>query len=144
MRERLRRMALPKHPWYFETQQPEHALEGRGLLGRYLSEHCEGDLYGAQLVYGELLSNVVKHAPRGGVRVWLERVNDRYALCIKDSGHGFDTRLLKKKPDDLAESGRGLFIIRQICRRISCRRLRRGGFVVRAELPISTRAGSPA
>ena len=134
-------MRLAKHPWYFETDTPQDALAGRVLLERYLVDHCEegGDLFGASIVYGELLSNVVKHAPEGGVRVWLEYENGRYTLCINDSGRGFSKRDLNAKPDDRSETGRGLFIISQICERLTFAKSNRGGFVVRAVLPLCCR-----
>ena len=126
--------AAVKHPWFFETDTPANALAGRGLLEHYLADHGSGDLFAASIVYGELLSNVVKHAPPGGVRVWLERESGGYTLCMRDSGHGFDPNALSKTPDGNAESGRGLFIIRRMCRGLSFKRTP-GGFVVRALLP---------
>jgi anti-sigma regulatory factor (Ser/Thr protein kinase) len=132
-------MAVARHPWYFETDTPRDALEGRRLLERYLIDHCEdGDIYSASLIFGELISNVVKHAPRGGVRVWLEPAGKRFALCINDSGKGFDERHIARKPDARSESGRGLFIVRQFSEDLSFRRLD-GGFMVRAVLPLRRR-----
>ncbi len=135
---------VAKHPWYFETDSAEDALAGRHLLERYLGDHCEDhDLFPASLVFGELLSNVIKHAPRGGgVRVWLEPEGERYALCINDAGRGFDLPALKAQPDDHSESGRGLFIVQQVCERVSFDRRRGNGFVVRAVLPVTRRAKS--
>src|SRR5579872_2392812 len=108
-----------KHPWYFETDTAADAVAGRRLLEHYLEEHGAGDLFAASIVYGELLSNVVKHAPPGGVRVWLEREGDAYALCINDPGEGFDPKAVSPVPEGTAESGRGLFIIRQMCLALS-------------------------
>jgi anti-sigma regulatory factor (Ser/Thr protein kinase) len=134
-------MAVARHPWYFETDTAQDALEGRRLLERYLSDHCEDtDLYPASLVFGELLSNVIKHAPKGGgVRVWLEPEGERFALCFNDAGKGFNERQMTAKPNDSAESGRGLFIVRQICEELSYRTLPQKGFLVRAVLPLRRR-----
>jgi anti-sigma regulatory factor (Ser/Thr protein kinase) len=131
-------MAVVKHPWYFETDSPRDALAGRPLLERYLSDHTlEGsDLFPASLVYGELISNVIKHAPSGGVRVWLEPHDSKYALCINDAGKGFSDRDPHRIPDERAESGRGLFIVHQVCEEVSYRRLDGDGFMVRAVLPL--------
>jgi anti-sigma regulatory factor (Ser/Thr protein kinase) len=133
--------SVAKHPWYFETDSAADALAGRRLLERYLSDHCDAgeDLLAASLVYGELISNVIKHAPAGGVRVWLEHNDGRYVLCINDAGTGFTERELGNIPDEDAESGRGLYIIRRLCERVSYGRLERDGFLVRAELPLSCR-----
>ncbi len=132
---------IAKHPWYFETDSAEDALAGRHLLERYLGDHCEeGDFFPATLVFGELMSNVIKHAPKsGGVRVWLEPAGKRYALCINDAGRGFDERALREAPDDRSESGRGLYIVRQVCEDVSFGRRDGDGFVVRAVLPVTRR-----
>jgi anti-sigma regulatory factor (Ser/Thr protein kinase) len=133
--------AVVKHPWYFETDSPQDALAGRPLLERYLYDHTpEGsDLFPAALVYGELVSNVVKHAPHGGVRVWLEPYGTKFALYINDAGRGFGPEAIKQTPDDRSESGRGLFIVRQVCDEISYQHLDGDGFVIRAVLPLRRR-----
>ncbi len=128
-----------QHPWYFETDTPRDALEGRRLLERYLADHCEDtDIFAASLIFGELLSNVIKHAPSGGVRVWLEPDGERFALCMNDSGHGFSERQIKLQPDDHKETGRGLFIVRAVSEAFSYGRFN-GGFMVRAVLPMRRR-----
>lgn len=134
-------MAVVKHPWYFETDCPRDALAGRVLLERYLSDHTvEGsDLFSAALVYGELLSNVIKHAPAGGVRVWLEPHREKFALCIIDAGSGFTEGDVHRQLNDEAESGRGLFIVNQVCDEVSYRRTDHSGFLVRAVLPLRRR-----
>lgn len=134
-------MAVSKHPWYFETDCSREALAGRQLLERYLANHArEGsDLYAAVLVYGELVSNVIKHAPAGGVRIWLEPHQEKFALCINDAGTGFPQNEAPRRPDDAAESGRGLFIVEQICEEVSFGRAAHEGFVVRAVLPLHRR-----
>lgn len=133
-------MAAARHPWYFETDSPRDALECRRVLERYLSDHCEEtDLFPAALVFGELLSNVIKHTPQTGVRVWLEHEGDGFALCMNDFGAGFSGQK-RSLPDDHAESGRGLFIVRRICRQLSYKRSPGRGFTVRAVLPFHRRA----
>jgi anti-sigma regulatory factor (Ser/Thr protein kinase) len=111
------------------------------MLERYLGDHCDerDDLFAASLVYGELISNVIKHAPSGGVRVWLEPEGKRYALCINDAGRGFDDRAMEHSPDDRSESGRGLYIVRQVCEKVSYGQRDGDGFVVRAVLPVTRR-----
>jgi|GEM_PF-4023788 len=134
-------MLLARHPWYFETDCARDALAGRALLEHYLSEHAaEGaDLFPASVAYGELLSNVIKHAPSSGVRVWLEPHGEKFALCITDAGPGFSERELPKLPGHRNETGRGLYIVKRICEEISYRRTEAGGFTVRVVLPIRRR-----
>jgi anti-sigma regulatory factor (Ser/Thr protein kinase) len=133
-------MAAARHPWYFETDSPRDALECRRVLERYLSDHCEeADLFPASLVFGELLSNVIKHTPQTGVRVWLEHEGDRFALCMNDNGRGFNGEHRAANADEQAESGRGLYIVRRICRRVSYKSVPGRGFTVRAVLPFRRR-----
>ncbi|HET9096025.1 MAG TPA: ATP-binding protein [Candidatus Baltobacteraceae bacterium] len=134
-------MAVVTHPWYFETDCPRDALAGRPLLERYLSDHTrEGsDLFPASLVYGELISNVIKHAPDGGVRVWLEPHREKFVLCINDAGDGFSEGDVHAVPSDEAESGRGLFIVQNVCDQVSYERAECDGFIVRAVLPLHRR-----
>ena len=133
-------MAVARHPWYFETDTPQDAREGRGLLERYLSDHCveDTDVFPASVIFGELVSNVIKHAPAGGVRMWLEAVGERFALCISDAGHGFTESQTQVLPDEGRESGRGLFIVRAVSEDFSYGRLD-GEFMVRAVLPLRRR-----
>lgn len=132
-------MAVAQHLWYFETDTARDAVAGRHLLERYLSDHCEeADLFSASLVFGELMSNVIKHAPGGGVRVWLEPAGERYALCIQDDGGGFSKHPTFELPKDIAaESGRGLYLVKQLACHFEYRR--NDGFVVRAVLPVTRR-----
>ena len=75
----------------------------------------------AELVYGELISNVVRHTP-GTARVSFEVREGHVLLVVEDrappfvrggegTGHG-------GSPDEDAESGRGLFIVGSLCERI--------------------------
>lgn len=131
-------MSVAQHPWYFETDTARDAMEGRRLLERYLADHCsDSDLFAASLVFGELISNVIKHSPSGGVRIWLEHDADRYALCIEDDGRGFDS-MPASLPDSDAESGRGLFLVQHFSQGLQYHR--NGGFKVRAVLPVKKRA----
>lgn len=130
-------MSVAQHPWFFETDTARDALEGRHLLERYLSNHCEDcDLFAAKLVFGELISNVIKHAPGGGVRVWLEPEGKKFALCIQDDGKGFSGSPSFELPSDPdSESGRGLYLVKKLACHFEYRR--DDGFVVRAVLPVT-------
>jgi signal transduction histidine kinase len=128
-----------RHPWYFETDTAHDALAGRRLLELYLAEHCgsDSDIFGASVAFAELVSNVVKHAPGKGVRVWLEPQGQRFVLCVKDAGRGFTERDVPF-PDDESESGRGLSMVRSFCGDLWYE-ARQGGFVVCVPLPVTRR-----
>ncbi|HZZ64684.1 MAG TPA: ATP-binding protein [Candidatus Baltobacteraceae bacterium] len=135
-------MTVARYPWYFETDSPRDALEGRRLLERYLADHCEEpDLFPASLIFGELVANVIKHAPPGGVRVWLEPEGERFALCIIDAGSGFSESDLHKEPEYTEESGRGLLIVQSVSEDFQFGQCGQG-FLVRAVLPVRRRTAN--
>jgi signal transduction histidine kinase len=70
------------------------------------------DPYTAELIFGELIANVVRHAP-GMVDVALEKRENRAVLHVIDRGSGYPLTA-EERTDLLAESGRGLWLIRQL------------------------------
>ena len=87
----------------------------RGLRAeacRYLAHYADptaSDLKGAEQIVGELVANVIRHgAPPFGVCIdWRE---EQATFCISDRGDA--QRLLYVVPDQYAESGRGLLMVR--------------------------------
>jgi anti-sigma regulatory factor (Ser/Thr protein kinase) len=76
-----------------------------------LSPHdfSDSDAANAELVFGELCGNVVRHAP-GRIDVVVDRSGVQSVLHVLDKGVGF--RHLSRLPADLfAEAGRGLFLV---------------------------------
>ena len=69
---------------YARRARREFTLKLRRLLG-------EGDYTRAEIVFGELLSNVVNHAP-GIVNVWLDYIEGTAILYFHDSGSGFNAK----------------------------------------------------
>jgi hypothetical protein len=67
------------------------------------------ELFSAELIFGELIGNVVRYAP-GAMQVVLDTRNESPVLHVLDEGKGFI--LLPRLPTDmLSERGRGLFLI---------------------------------
>jgi PAS domain S-box-containing protein len=58
----------------------------------------------------ELMMNILKHAKARKMTVSLNRTHNQLAVIVEDNGIGFDTSLLKKRPDTV---GFGLFSIRE-------------------------------
>ncbi|MGD0050693.1 MAG: ATP-binding protein [Vulcanimicrobiaceae bacterium] len=87
------------------------AHNARRMFGAYLAAQAEpgSDFHAAELIFGELLGNVARHAP-GPVDVQLRWDGTRAILEVIDRGPGYtvDEPTL---PDDLSESRRGLFLI---------------------------------
>jgi len=65
----------------------------------------------AELVFGELVGNVVRHAP-GPIEIDLDWTDGRPLLRVCDRGAGFAPTEPTLPADVLSETGRGLFLVR--------------------------------
>jgi PAS domain S-box-containing protein len=104
-------LQFTEHPqWTFDAENARAAHDARADFVAYLTHNgAIGDLAGAEIIFGELIGNVVRHAP-GPIEVQLEWSGAQPALHVTDRGPGFDRA--PALPDDvLKESGRGLFIV---------------------------------
>ncbi len=72
-------------------------------------------------MFGELVSNVIRHAP-GSIEIQAKAdKNGVVTLSVGDTGLGFKPE--PRLPDDpLSERGRGMYIVSKICRRVSVER----------------------
>lgn len=70
----------------------------------------------AELIFGELIGNVVRHAP-GEIFVRLDWTAEHPILTVIDTGDGFeyDPHLPR---DVMAEGGRGLYIVSALAKRV--------------------------
>ncbi|MDP9017813.1 MAG: SpoIIE family protein phosphatase [Candidatus Eremiobacteraeota bacterium] len=122
--------------WSFNSGDAQLAHASRSLFLSYLLQRgIPGDDYaGAELVFGELIGNVVRHtAGRATVRVnWTGPYPE---LQVVDSGKGFDLETALPK-DVLSEAGRGLFLINALTREFDIKSLPSGGTCARAILDI--------
>jgi PAS domain S-box-containing protein len=105
--------------WSFLADDARAAADARGSFAAFLRrrgfEHAAAAR--AELVFGELLGNVVRHAP-GPVEIQVYAQDDRWKLHVIDSGKGFDAA--GNLPNDmLSELGRGLYIVRQLATDVS-------------------------
>ena len=100
--------------WAFDAENAQAAHEARSQLIAYLRDRVppSADLAGAELVFGELVGNVVRHAP-GPIEVVVEWNGAQPVLHVIDRGRGF-LRDPSLPPDVLSESGRGLYIVSQL------------------------------
>lgn len=78
----------------------------------------------AELIFGELIGNVVRHAP-GEIFVRLDWTTEHPVLTVIDTGNGFeyDPHLPR---DMMAEGGRGLFIVSELASAVDISRNDRG------------------
>ncbi len=102
--------------WAFATDDARAAVDARQQFVEFLRRRAFAAEFvaSAELIFGELLGNVVRHAP-GRVEIAFVRTGDAYELHVIDSGEPFEEsgRLLPE--DDLSDAGRGLFIISHLC-----------------------------
>ncbi|HEX3464121.1 MAG TPA: SpoIIE family protein phosphatase [Candidatus Elarobacter sp.] len=100
--------------WSFASDDAASARAARAAIIGELEAagFRESALFGVELVYGELIGNVVRYAP-GTIEVVLDCSGAAPVLHVLDRGVGF--RMTPRLPyDDMSERGRGLFIINEM------------------------------
>jgi anti-sigma regulatory factor (Ser/Thr protein kinase) len=101
--------------WTFASEDARTAIDARTQFVEFLRSIGSGDdlVYKAELVFGELLGNVVRHAP-GPVEISFDLDSDAAVLHVIDSGPEFPVASPHLPDDVLSELGRGLFIVQQL------------------------------
>ena len=127
----------------FQFFIPDAALghNARSIFRRYLEAHAAAgsDLYGAELIFGELIANVARHAP-GELEARLSWIDGEAVLEVRDRGVGFvlDVAL----PEDDAENARGLFLVAAFGRDLA-QESDGSGSRTRVVLPVRRRPPAP-
>ena len=122
--------------WSFDAENAKAAQDARGEFVAYLRRNSgdEDEIETAELVFGELVGNVVRHAP-GAIDIDVEWLNGHPTLHVLDRGPAFTPS--SHLPDDpLSESGRGLYIVRKLSTGVSVEHVPGYGNHVRVELPL--------
>jgi serine phosphatase RsbU (regulator of sigma subunit)/anti-sigma regulatory factor (Ser/Thr protein kinase) len=96
--------------WTFDSADSVGAQRARCEFAAALRERDanEVDVFAAELVFGELVGNVVRHA-HGAVEALVDWNGPAPVLHVLDRGPGFS--FAPRLPDPLTETGRGLYII---------------------------------
>ncbi len=104
--------------WRFESNDASDALRAKSLYLEVLGKHAGValDKYAANLVYCELVSNVLKHA-RDGILIRLERKGKDILLKVADRGPGSDFVQMRAITPP-SEGGRGLFLAAHYAREL--------------------------
>lgn len=127
--------------WHLHADNPEDALRQRpGFLNAVAAESGdpEFDRFAAQLIYTELIGNVMRHA-RGPVDIELRCVEGKALLQVFDRGDGFvfEPSLPRSA---LQESGRGLFLVSRFAERVNVHTLVGHGTCVSAVFELGRHA----
>ena len=108
----------------------------------FLRSGCRGqsDFGGAEIIFGELVANVVRHAP-GPIQITARSDGrGRVTLNVFDTGQAFTVR--PALPASLlSESGRGLYVVSKLGAHLSSIRTEIGN-KVSAVLPVLAAAAS--
>ncbi len=97
--------------WTFDTSDGDTARDARHAFVASLRDRGvrSDELGTAELIFGELLGNVVRYAP-GPIEIMFDWHEDAPVLHVLDRGPGFT--LAARLPSDLlSERGRGLYIV---------------------------------
>lgn len=134
---------MRRYMWHLHADNPEDALRQRsGFLEALAAEAGpEFDRFAAQLIYTELIGNVMRHA-RGPVDIQLRCVAGKALLHVFDRGDGFDFEP-SLPPTPFQESGRGLFLVSHFAEQLNVRTLVGHGTCVSAVFEVGRHARIP-
>lgn len=129
--------------WTFEAEDARLAVSARRAFIRFLrSVPAVGDVAMAELVFGELVSNVVRHAP-GPIAIECDWSAGVPVLRVFDRGSGLPAA--PAKPSDLhAESGRGLHLVNLAAGQVTVSRRADGGTEISVALPLERATSASA
>jgi anti-sigma regulatory factor (Ser/Thr protein kinase) len=101
--------------WNLSLDDAGAAIDARSLFVEFLNgiQTDANFIDTAELVFGELLGNVVRHAP-GPVEISVDLDDDSLVLHVIDSGPPLPSVERQLPEDALSERGRGLFIVQQL------------------------------
>jgi anti-sigma regulatory factor (Ser/Thr protein kinase) len=133
----------PEHRWTFNAGDAYAArATQRAVCAALVSVGAtDQQICEAELVYAELVGNVVRHAP-GPCMVALDTSGESPVLSVLDRGRGY-TQSPRLPLDMYAESGRGLFIVRSLTFEYSADLRPGGGTHARAVLSAQSRPAQP-
>jgi two-component sensor histidine kinase len=130
--------------WQFRAEDAVDALRMRPVVHAFLDAEADdaSDVLGAVMVFGELVANVVRHAP-GAISVRIEWPAAGPAmLYVDDWGPG--VRSVQPSDDPMRESGRGIQIVRAVARALHIASAPLGGTHVSVSLPVDRRRNAAA
>jgi signal transduction histidine kinase len=120
--------------WRFDSRNRLEAHRMRHEFMDLLRAGGTGDFPAAELVYGELVGNAIRHAP-GRIVIRLDWEDESPVLTVHDEGSSFEPNI--RLPDDpMSEHGRGLYIVRALALSLNVENIEGDGSQVLARLPV--------
>lgn len=125
--------------WSLVRADAKEALRARQGVRSFLSEQADpsSDLAAAELIVGELVANVIRHAP-GPIGIYVAWEDDAAMLVVSDRGRGIPA--LRAVPTESCEAGRGLFLVHALARSVSIDTVQGQGSRVIVKLPVQRRS----
>ena len=98
--------------WHFRSDNADSAQLARSAFCYHLARSGvdPAAISRAELVFGELVGNVVRHAP-GPIEINLAFIAGDAVLSVRDRGPGFEPHGNRLPDQALSEGGRGLFLV---------------------------------
>jgi anti-sigma regulatory factor (Ser/Thr protein kinase) len=123
--------------WSFDTRDAQAARAARIDFVKHVNRFfgSSANVAAAELVLGELIGNVVRHAP-GQALVKADFDDAGITIAVQDSGTGFSEPAIPSPDDILSESGRGLAIVLKLADSLEVERQPDDGCCVRARLDV--------
>jgi anti-sigma regulatory factor (Ser/Thr protein kinase) len=121
--------------WSMVASDAWEATHARSAIRAFLAPDADGtsDLDGVETIVGELVANVIQHAP-GAVGIHVAWEGQNAILVVADRGPGIPA--LRPVPDGSATNGRGLFLIEALARRVEFDSIPGFGARILVELPV--------
>jgi anti-sigma regulatory factor (Ser/Thr protein kinase) len=125
--------------WSCVRRDARDATTARREVREFLSRDADddSDLDAAEMIVGELVSNVIRHAP-GPIGVYCSWDESGAVLVVSDRGPGIPA--MRPAPDGRHECGRGLLVVLALARTMSIERATPYGSRVVVQLPVNRRA----
>jgi PAS domain S-box-containing protein len=105
-------VAGEEREWRFLSTDARAAALARREIGELIAAHRPQERYAAELAFGELIANAVRHAPGPVVARCRISVSGAATIELDDAGAGFTPT--PGNSDLFAETGRGLALLRRL------------------------------
>jgi anti-sigma regulatory factor (Ser/Thr protein kinase) len=128
------------HHWRFGAEDALQAETARHGLTAWLAERTRVETCAAEIICGELIGNVVRHAP-GPIDIDVAHAGGRARIFVQSSGDPFTLRALLPQ-SIFSENGRGLFLIDSLGTDLRADALPVFGNQVSVDLPLNATTGS--